>query len=116
MPYIGEQRLRWSLLADGIYKRHGDPRFGPRALATAATPRQTAEMVSFVTVPTMGLHPDKAVKTIETMSDVLTYMAEYEPPKFPGVIDRAAASRGAAMYARCASCHGEFAERAVDCA
>ena len=59
MPYIGEQRLRWSLLADGIYKRHGDPRFGPRALAAAATPEQTAEMVSFVTVPTLGLKPEQ---------------------------------------------------------
>jgi mono/diheme cytochrome c family protein len=111
MPYIGEQRLRWSLLADGIYKRHGDPRFGPRALAAAATPEQTAEMVSFVTVPTLGLEPEKAAKAVKPMSDVLVYMAEYEPPKFPGAIDRAAASRGAALYARCAGCHGEFEER-----
>ena len=111
MPYIGEQRLRWSLLADGIYKRHGDPRFGPRALAAAAPPGQTAEMVSFVTVPTMGLKPDKAVKIVGTMSDVLVFMAGYEPPAFPGEIDRAAAIRGAALYARCASCHGEFEER-----
>jgi mono/diheme cytochrome c family protein len=111
MPYIGEQRLRWSLLADGIYKRQGDPRFGPRSLAAAAAPAATAEMVSFVTVPTMGLRPDKAVKTVGPMSDVLVYMAGYEPPKFPGAIDTAAANRGAALYARCARCHGEFEQR-----
>jgi mono/diheme cytochrome c family protein len=111
MPYIGEQRLRWSLLADGIYKRRADPRFGPRALAAAASPAQTAEMVSFVTVPTLGLSPDKAVKTVDSMSDVMAYIAEYQPPKFPGAIDEAAAHRGAALYARCASCHGEFEER-----
>jgi hypothetical protein len=111
IPQIGEQGLRWSVLSDGIYTRRGDPRFQPRAAEEAASPARTAEMVAFFTVPTMGLHPRKAQDAIKPVSEVLTYLASYEPPKYPGVIDKAAATRGAVVYARCAGCHGEHVER-----
>lgn len=111
IPQVGGYGLRWSVLSDGIYTRRGDPRFQPRTVEEAAAPARTAEIVAFFTVPTMGLHPDKARQAIEPVSEVLTYLAGYESPQYPGVIDKAAAARGAVVYARCAGCHGEYVER-----
>ena len=111
IPQIGEQGLRWSVLYDGIYTRKGDPRFQPRAAEEAAPPARTAELVAFFSAPVMGLHPDQALDSIEPVSEVLSFLANYESPPYPGVIDEAAATRGAVVYARCAECHGEYVER-----
>jgi hypothetical protein len=111
IPEIGDLSLRWSVLIDGIYTRRGDPRFQPRSRDEGAAPARTAEIIAFFTVPTMGLHPDKASAAIQPVSEVLQFLSSYESPKFPGKIDEAAAARGAIVYARCAECHGEYVVR-----
>jgi len=110
IPQIGDQVLRWSLLADGLYTRRGDPRFEARSSDAAATPVRSAEMVAFFSMPALGLHPEEARDTHEPISEVLTFMSRYESPKYPGVIDDEAARRGAVVYARCVECHGEYVE------
>jgi hypothetical protein len=111
IPQIGDQPLRWSLLSDGIYTRRGDPRFQLRTDSEAAPPARTAEIVAFFTVPTMGVHPDQARDAIGSVTEVLSFLSNFEPPRYPGVVDATAARRGAALYARCAQCHGEYQER-----
>ena len=113
IPDLGDQTLRRAVLTDGIYTRVGDLRFGERTADTAAEPAHLAEMVAFFTVPTMGLHPDRAVHAIAAVGEVLGYLAGYRAPAFPGPIDAPQAARGAQTYAsHCAKCHGEYAEHA----
>ena len=111
IPQIGDEGLHWSLLSDGFFTRRGDPRFQLRSGEELAPPARTAEMVTFITMPSLGLHPDKARDAVEPIGEVLSFLARWESPKFPGVIDEAAAQRGAVVYARCAECHGEYIER-----
>ena len=111
IPQIGDQGMHWSLLSDGVFTRRGDPRFQLRSSAEMAPPSRTAEIVAFFTMPTMGLHPDEAPKAVESVTEVLNFLSHYQPPKYPGVIDEAAAARGAVIYARCVECHGEYIER-----
>jgi mono/diheme cytochrome c family protein len=51
-------------------------------------------------------------KQIETMFvDVAAFLRSIEPPKFPGKIDTARASKGKTIFeANCASCHGTYGE------
>lgn len=112
IPDLADQSLRWSLLADGIYTRVGDPRFTERSTTDVAAPERLAEIIAFFTVPTMGLHPDRAVDAIGAVGDVMHYLAAYRSPPFPGAIDRAVAARGAIVYrSKCAECHGTYSER-----
>jgi mono/diheme cytochrome c family protein len=112
IPELGDQILRRALLTDGVYTRRGDPRFAPRSRAEAAAPERLSEVVAFFTVPTMGLHPERAARAIGPVGAVMTYLAAYEAPKFPGSIDATRADRGARVYAvQCARCHGEYEER-----
>ncbi len=111
IPQIGDQGLHWSLLADGAFTRRGDPRFQMRSGEELAPPARTAEMVTFITMPALGLHPDKARDAVEPIAEVLNFLSHWAPPKFPGTVDDAAAQRGAVVYARCAECHGEYIER-----
>jgi hypothetical protein len=108
IPFIGNLSLRHALLADGIYTRPGEPRFGLRTTEHAGDPAEAAEIVGFFTVPTMGVHPRRAVNAIPPVGQALRFLASSEPPPFPGVIDVDAAARGERIYARCAGCHGEY--------
>lgn len=111
IPQVGDQALRWSVLVDGLYTRRGDPRFQSRAADQAADSQRTAEMVALFTVPTMGLPPEKAPQAVDDVAEVLSFLAHFQPPKYPGTIDPASATRGAVIFARCAECHGEYVER-----
>lgn len=111
IPAIGGQGLHWSVLADGMFTRPGDPRFQPRASDEAAAPARTAEMAAFFSLPALGLQPERTPDAVEPVTEVLDFLANYQPPRFPGAIDEAAATRGAVVYARCAECHGEYVER-----
>jgi hypothetical protein len=110
IPEIGNVGLRWSLLADGLFTRSGEPRFQPRAASEMATPNRAAPIVAFFSLPSMGLQVDKSEGAVVGVTDVLAFLSDYESPKYPGLIDEAAATRGAVIYARCAECHGEYVE------
>jgi hypothetical protein len=111
IPALGNERLRWSILVDGLMTPAGEPRFQSRSAVEAAAPARAALMVGFVSLPSLGLDPEKSSVEVESMRDVLTFLDGVDSPRFPGVIDEAAASRGAVLYARCAECHGEYVER-----
>jgi mono/diheme cytochrome c family protein len=98
IPDLGWRGLRSSLLVDGFY--------APRVAASRA--EELAAIVTFFTVPTMGMHPATAEEAIPQVAEVMTWLLEsYRPPPFPGPVDRAQAEAGREVYAaRCASCHG----------
>lgn len=109
IPELGEQTLRSAVLVDGIYTHIGDSRFTPRTAGDAGAPERLAEIVAFFTVPTMGLHPDRAARAIAPVGEVMQFLAGYEAPAFPAPIDPLRAARGAHAYAaRCAECHGSY--------
>ena len=107
IPELGGRLARTSLLADGTYSIPGEPRFAPASAGTEARLPGLARIVSFFTVPTMGLAPALSRRAAPHVEDVLRFVAGYEPPPFPGAIDNALSARGESLYRdRCASCHG----------
>jgi mono/diheme cytochrome c family protein len=107
IPDLGGRLARTSLLADGTYSIPGQPRFAPAAPGSTERLTGLARIVSFFTVPTMGLDPALSRKAAPRVEDVLRFFATYEPPPFPGAIDAARAAHGETLYRdRCAGCHG----------
>jgi mono/diheme cytochrome c family protein len=112
IPDLGGRLARTSLLADGTYSIPGEPRFAPAATGTDERLPGLARIVSFFTVPTMGLAPSLSRKAAPQVEDVLRFFAAYEPPRFPGTIDTVLAAEGEALYRRrCAGCHGSVEVR-----
>ena len=114
IPELGSRQLRSSLLYDGTFAPRG---VDPWARRGAGDPGPAhldslAGIVAFFTVPTMGMHPDDAARAIPRVRQVMEWLThEYAPPPFPGPIDAERARAGRAIYdARCASCHGSYAE------
>jgi mono/diheme cytochrome c family protein len=113
IPDLGHRVWRTSLLADGAY---ATPGAALQAATTAehlkpARLRALAAITTFFTVPSMGVHPDRARGDVDDAADVMAYLAAYRPQRFPGPVDRAAAQAGAAHYAQqCAVCHGDYRE------
>ena len=71
-----------------------------RELAADATAKDFASD-AFAHCKFIGMTPEAEA--------IFAWLADYRPQPFPGPIDRAAAERGAGLYARgCASCHGSF--------
>lgn len=111
IPELGDRFFRSALLADGAYAPKNQPRFRPiaRAEAEARDPHDFAAIASFFTVPSMGMTPARAEAAIPDFVEVMRFLRDYRPPRFPGTIDRALAARGRDIYAReCASCHGTY--------
>jgi mono/diheme cytochrome c family protein len=111
IPDLGYRFFRSALLADGAYAPKGQPRFTPvtRAMAEARNPRTFAAISSFFMVPSMGMTDARAEAAIPDLTDAMDFLRDYQPPRFPGKIDRSLASAGRDIYARaCASCHGTY--------
>ncbi len=109
IPDLGGVALRSSLLYDGTYAVPGKPRFVPIELEDVSDDhiRHLAEIVSFFTVPIMGVTPKIAERSIPRVTETLRFVASYESPRFPGAVDPDLASEGGAVYrAQCAHCHG----------
>lgn len=111
IPDLGDRVWRTSLLADGAYAIPGAPR--QQATSRASLDGRhlggLAAIVTFFTVPSMGVHPDAALDNIDDMTDVLSFLRGYRPQAFPGPIDKIAAEKGRAIYAQaCAACHGSY--------
>jgi mono/diheme cytochrome c family protein len=99
IPDLALRHRRSRLLADGAYA----------APSGKADPRELAVITSFFTVPSMGVKPEQAQHHIPEAEAIFAWLADYRPQAFPGAVDKAAAQRGAALYAqRCAACHGQF--------
>jgi mono/diheme cytochrome c family protein len=117
IPDLSWRPLRSSLLYDGFYASPGAERFAPRGgPADPRHVRELAAIVSFFTVPTLGMHPRTAARAIPAVDEVMSWMAaSHRPPPFPGTIDEPLALSGRAVYeARCAECHGRYSEGVRD--
>ncbi len=111
IPDLGYRSWRTSLLADGVYAVPGTPAGPTTAPSDKKRLRALAAITTFFTVPSMGVHPDKARDALGDAEDVMAFLAAYRAQRFPGPVDRAAAARGRAVYAgACASCHGTYDE------
>lgn len=110
IPELGDRVWRTRLLTDGAY---GIPGAGTNATTAAdLTPAHLAALgaiTTFFTVPSMGVHPDAAIDSLDDATAVIGFLKEYRPAPFPGAIDPVSARAGAAVYARqCAACHGDY--------
>lgn len=111
IPDLGDRVWRTSFLADGAYAIPGKPAEVATTLAMIEDThlRALAEIATFFTVPSMGVHPDKAVASLDDATAIMTFLKGYRPQRFPGAIDPARAAAGGVVYARhCAACHGSY--------
>lgn len=111
IPDLGDRVWKTSLLVDGAYAPPGvDRRATTRG--DSITPdhlRKLAAITTFFTVPSMGVHPDKALSSLDDASDIMAFLKAYRPQAFPGPIDPAVARLGGTVYATsCAGCHGVY--------
>ena len=115
IPDLSNRYFRASLLADGAYgvlntdnnvatKRKDIDDAHLTALAT---------IITFFTVPSMGVSPDEAITHLDEVKDILAFLQQtYRPQKFPGEINMEFASQGREIYTReCSSCHGTYSKK-----
>jgi mono/diheme cytochrome c family protein len=111
IPDLGDRAMRSSLLYDGAYAPAGfvQDRAMTRTDANAAHRDGLAIVTAFFTVPSMGVHPDRARGYLQDAKAVFQFFEAYAPPRYPGAVDRGKARAGQGIYAsRCASCHGVY--------
>lgn len=104
-------RLKSSLLADGVYAPKGWAHEGPRReIGHEEHIEVLADVLTLVTVGTLGVTPEVAVDNVPEIQDVLDWVVQrYEPPPFPGEVDVARVERGMRVFERrCAHCHGHY--------
>jgi hypothetical protein len=114
IPDLSGRALRSSLLYDGVYAPVGADPFAPRdtSMPVATQIDALTEIVTFFTVPTMGMSPDEAEKRIPAVRPAVRWLGtEYHAPPFPGRVDSVLAREGAHLFrARCESCHGVYSD------
>ncbi|QIG96610.1 c-type cytochrome [Bradyrhizobium sp. 6(2017)] len=111
IPDLGSRVWRTNLLADGAYAVPGPARQMPMTASGLDDPhlKSLAMIMTFFTVPSMGVHPDAALGNIAEAVDVMAFLKSYRPQPFPGAIDRDRAEHGRQLYAtQCAACHGRY--------
>lgn len=111
VPELGGRIWRSSLLASGAYGVPGqEPQRVMRAGdITDAHLEALAGLTAFFTVPSMGTSPATAAGHVGDATQIFAWLRQYRPQPFPGVVDKALAERGRAVYAdACASCHGSY--------
>ncbi|MFQ5962519.1 MAG: hypothetical protein ACE5MG_14100 [Candidatus Methylomirabilales bacterium] len=117
IPDLGSVAVRSSLLSDGLYMAPGATRF-ERLSTRRITDQhvsQLARIVSFFTVPAMGVTAETARAAIPRIEEIFRFILSYRPPSFPGPIDAAFATKGREIYHdRCARCHGTYSEGIAD--
>jgi cytochrome c5 len=116
IPDLGDRVWKTSLLADGAYAVPGKPRQAVTTTASlnASHLRALATITTFFTVPSMGVHPDAAVSSLDDATAIMTFLKAYRSQPFPGTVNGTAAARGASVYReQCASCHGNYSADAA---
>ena len=111
IPDLGNRVWKSSLLVDGAYAPPGVPRqaSSTQATVTPAHLDALAAIMTFFTVPSMGVHPDAALASLDDATDIMAFLQAYRPQPFPGPLDRAVVARGHDVYAQsCAGCHGDY--------
>jgi len=112
IPDLGYRHWRTSLLVDSSYSLPDtDP--SSRTQAGDLTPdhlQGLARITSFFTVPSMGVHPNRAIGHVDEATDIFSFLADaYRPMPFPGTVNTQKALAGEAIFSReCAQCHGAY--------
>lgn len=111
IPDLGDRVFKTSLLADGAYGVFGKPAqstMTPQGLDSSHL-RALAPIVTFFTVPSMGVHPDQARGGLPDGIAIMDFLRTYHSQAFPGSINTTLAQEGDRIYqAQCASCHGTY--------
>lgn len=111
IPDLANRAFRTSLLWDGVYATPGETRFR-NVTRKEATPERLAAhapIAAFFSMGTAGNSSENAERVIPAVARAIRALYNYEPPRFPGVIDHDLAGRGSAVFAaRCTECHGRF--------
>ncbi|MBX3566734.1 MAG: cytochrome c [Rhizobiaceae bacterium] len=113
IPVLADRFYRSALLADGAYAPKDKPRWHAISRDEAATrdPRDLAAIASFFMVPSMGMSDVRSAAATDRLTEVLAWLRDWRPPRFPGTVDLGLAARGRGVYAAaCASCHGTYDE------
>lgn len=112
IPDLGYRHWRNSLLVDGAYAVPGQDRQVETTPEDNTPEKQAAlaAMTTFFTVPSMGVHPDRAIEAVPVAEDIYAFLGSaYAPQPFPGEIDADLAAKGGAIYAaECSACHGTY--------
>lgn len=112
IPDLGDRHWRTSLLVDSSYSLPGAEPFKPSQAGDLTDDHLEglATITSFFTVPSMGVHPDKAIRHVDDATDIFSFLADaYRPMAFPGPIDNQLANAGEVIFSReCAQCHGSY--------
>ncbi|MGH7741875.1 MAG: hypothetical protein ACRENS_07630 [Candidatus Eiseniibacteriota bacterium] len=114
IPELADREFRTSVLYDGTYTPRGDERFADmtRERATPEHAAHLADVIAFFTLGTSGNSPASAEKAIPRVREVMTWVASYRPPAFPGEVDASLAAQGAGLFEqKCSRCHGHYEER-----
>lgn len=113
VPELADRQWRTALLYDGAYAPKDRERFSPMTPADLTREHRDdlADIVTFFTVPSMGVKPEAAHQTLPQGRDVMAFLSGHRPQPFPGKIDQALAATGATIFAaQCSGCHGDYAE------
>jgi len=116
-PDLGGTALRRSLLIDGVYAPRGSPRYGTMSVAEVTSEHLDglAGVASLFITSTQGIPPPAARRQVPAMREVMDFIAQLRPPRFPGSVDRALAGQGRDVYRKaCASCHGTYTSELDD--
>jgi cytochrome c553 len=111
IPVLADRFWRSALLVDGAYVAKGKARFRAIAAAEAKArdPREFAAIASFFMVPSMGMSDVRVAAAIPELTEVMRWLGDFAPPRYPGPVDRTLAASGRDVYARaCATCHGGY--------
>jgi hypothetical protein len=113
VPDLSYREFRRNLTVDGIYTPLNEKPLTPISAAEATFARAEAigPVAAIFLTPVMGQDPKRAELQIpQLQSDFASFVAGYEHPRFPGVIDTAKALAGEKIYrTNCMQCHGEYA-------
>jgi len=111
IPDLGGRVWRTKLLNSGSYAIPGRRHAASieKSDINDKHQRSLAGIITFFTVPSMGVSLEVAEAHILDGADVVSWMAEYKPQPFPGLINRELAARGRELYTTsCSECHGRY--------
>lgn len=111
IPDLGSRTWRTSLLWDGAYAVPALQRARQFQARDVTDQHLTAlaAIVTFFSVPSMGIHPDRARMNLPYAADIMRFLNVYRPQRYPAPIDGARASEGREVYSEsCAICHGTY--------
>ncbi len=111
VPGLDYRHWRSGILYDNAYTPNAERRFEELSdsRVSAEQQEQLAQIISFITVPTEGVDPKRAINSLPQTRDILAFIRQYRSPNFPGTIQSEKLSAGKQLYDKlCSDCHGRY--------